>query len=303
MAAQNTEPVGTRLPRNPLPAEVIERLFSRISEVSTLPTAAQQIVALTGDPSTGADDLLDAVRSDPALAMRVMRTVNSSVYGLSNAVGDLKQAITLIGFEEVRNLALTTYVSPLFSASSNYGPYSRAGLWSHMVGTAVVARQIAEITRKAPPQEAYLAGLLHDTGYILLDQYLHGPFCRVIDELDESAPTWQIELRLLGFDHAALGGYVATKWHFPACHAAAIRCHHLPETCDGDGHVMACIVAAADFFCHLKDLTSLGAHKPSPPAQEIFATLGLTRSDMNALLDQLDALLSAAQDVATIQIR
>ena len=99
--------------------------------------------------------------------MRIMRTVNSSYYSLQNKVADLKLAITLLGFKEIRNLAMTAYVSQLFRADAGHGAYSREHLWNHFIGVGSVARLIAETTRTVPPREAYLAGLLHDLGIIL----------------------------------------------------------------------------------------------------------------------------------------
>jgi HD-like signal output (HDOD) protein len=86
--------------------------------------------------------------------MRLMRTVNSSYYALREKVADLKQAITLLGFKEVRNLSLTTYVAQLFQNTEGYGVYSRRGLWNHMVGVGMVARVVAQSCRNVAPQEA-----------------------------------------------------------------------------------------------------------------------------------------------------
>ena len=127
-----------------LSEELIQRVFSHIGEVSTLPTVALQIVELANDPQTGAADLLEVVRSDPALAMRLMRTINSSYYAVNQKVADLQQALTLLGFQEVRNLALTTYVARLFQQADDRDQTLRRGMWRHMVGTAMVARMLAE---------------------------------------------------------------------------------------------------------------------------------------------------------------
>ena len=114
-------------------ASPLERLFARIGEVSSLPDVALEIAALASDTDNGAADLLAAVRRDPALSMRLMRTVNSSYYALRARVTNLGQAINILGVEEVRNLALTAYVAPLFKQTTGYGVYSRYGLWQHMV--------------------------------------------------------------------------------------------------------------------------------------------------------------------------
>ena len=193
------------------PAEVlVKRLFARIGEVSSLPMVAVRIIEVAGDSTAGAEDLHRAIQFDAALAVRVMRTVNSSYYSLSNRVADLKLAIALLGFKEIRNLAITAYVAQLFKRAAGHGTYTREGLWNHLIGVGTVARLIAQTCRKVPPQEAYLAGLLHDLGLILTDPYLHKPFCKVVDALNEETPICEVEREILGFDHAQLGEFVAT---------------------------------------------------------------------------------------------
>ena len=282
---------------------LIEELFSRISEVSSLPDVALRIVELVNDPDTESDDLLEAVRSDPALAMRLMRTVNSSYYALTEKVVDLKQAVTLLGFREVCNLALTAYVAKLFTETVGYGKYSRRGLWNHSVGVAMVARLLAKTCRRVSPQEAYLAGLLHDLGLILLDQYLHKPFCRVVDALTEATSLCEVERRLLGFDHAMLGEFVAVKWKLPEQLAAPIGCHHAPQEYSGPYRDMVYVVALANFFCHLKNLTSLGVRDMQTPPVQFFTDLGLRKEQFSLILDQLDEVLEAADVMAIVQVR
>ncbi|MEE8450914.1 MAG: HDOD domain-containing protein [Thermoguttaceae bacterium] len=285
------------------PGTQVERLFARIGEVSSLPHVAMEIIELAGDPSAEADDLLEAVRRDPALAMRLMRTINSSYYALSEKVVDLKQAITLLGFKEVRNLAMTAYIAQLFRETSDYGTYSRRGLWNHMVATAMVARLTAQTCGKVQPQEAYLAGLLHDVGFILIDQYLHKPFTQVLDALTEQSPVCGVESKFLGFDHAALGEYVAIRWRLPAHVAATIGYHHTPAAYDGPHADMVNVVALADCLCHLKGLTALGIGNVPMPSARLFAELGLQRQHLSSIVERLDEALAAADTMALVQVR
>jgi len=286
----------------PSGAASIERVVAQIGEISTLPDVALRIMAVVDDPASAADDLLEAVRSDPSIAMRLMRTVNSSYYALTEKAADLKQAVTLLGFEEVRNLALTAYVAQLFKTSGGHGRYHRRDLWDHMVATGVVARLIAKTCGKVPPQEAYAAGLLHDVGLILIDQQLHKRFCRVVDALSEKAPICEVERRILGFDHAALGEFVARKWNLPETLAAAIGEHHSVAQYDGPQQQMVFVVALANFLCHLKDITSLGVRNVQMPPTRIFDVLELGRQQISQILGQLDEALCAVNMMAIVQV-
>ncbi len=281
----------------------LARLAARIGEISTLPEVVYRILTLVEDPDTGAAELTDAVRSDPALAMRVMRTVNSPYYGLEQKVSDLQQAIAILGFREIRNLALTAHVASLFHTSEGYKYYSRRGLWGHLVATGMVARLIAQTTGRIPPHEAYLAGLLHDLGLILLDQYAHSSFCRVVDALQPDRPTCQVEMEVLGFTHAELGQTVAGQWNLPEHLSAAIGFHHQPEGCQGAYRALVCAIAVANFLCHRQEVTSLGvANIPLPPP-EIFAELNLGREELNQIVAQLEKALRSADMMAVLHVR
>ena len=280
---------------------LIQRLFRRISEVSSLPAVALQIIEVANDPNAGAEDLHRAVQFDAALAMRIMRTVNSSYYSLQNKVADLKLAITLLGFKEIRNLAMTAYVSQLFKADAGHGAYSREHLWNHFIGVGSVARLIAETTHTVPPREAYLAGLLHDLGIILLDQYLHKPFCQIIDRLGEDVPVCDLERQVLGFDHAELGEYVAAQWNLPGHLTTTIRYHHAPLEYVGPHQAMVYTVALANFLCDAKELTSRPTSRLQVPPADVFNGIGLDKHGVSSIWGQLDATLEHADIMAMVR--
>ena len=279
---------------NPPREVLVKRLFTRISEVSTLPAVAIRNVEVANDPESEAADLLEVVEFDAALATRIIRTVNSSYYGLQNKVAELKLAITLLGFKEIRNLAMTAYIAQLFQQPARHAHYSREGLWNHLIGVGTVAKLIAETSKKVAPREAYLAGLLHDLGFILIDQYLHKPFCKMLDALKAEVPVLQVEDETLGFDHAELGAFVAEQWRLPKQLTTAIRYHHEPDRYQGEHSAMVYVVALANFFCHLKDLSSLGISQTQKPPAEWFTALGLQKADVAWIWEHLDEVLEAA---------
>jgi HD-like signal output (HDOD) protein len=145
--------------------------------------------------------------------------------------------------------------------------------------------------------------LLHDLGLILIDQYLHGPFCRVVDALTEEASVCEVEMRILGFDHTVLGAFLGGEWSLPEHLNAAIRHHHGPEQYEGPDREMVCVVAIANLLCHLKGLSSLGVCDRQMPQAELFAELGLQKEQVSWVLAQLDETLAAADVMAVVQMR
>jgi HD-like signal output (HDOD) protein len=277
----------------------LERLFARIGDVTTLPAAAQKVLKLTEDENSDAEKLREAIQGDPVLVARILRRLNSSYYALSHKVSDLKTAISLLGMREIRNLALTVFVSRFYEGGTAHGTYKRENLWAHSVGVAVASRLVARVCGRAAGEEAYIAGLLHDIGLILLDQTLRRHFHKVLDSLDESTPTHIAESRILTFDHALLGGFVARRWNFPDPVADAITFHHQPWCYSGPHRDLVQVVSVANYLCSRAGVTSLGIHNVLPPPDEIYSGLGLDQVTLAIIWDELDTALEKATSLAT----
>jgi HD-like signal output (HDOD) protein len=277
----------------------LERLFSRIGDVITLPAAAQRVLKLTEDENARPDELREAIQSDPVLVARILRRLNSSYYALSQKISDVKAAINLLGLREIRNLALTVFVSRFFDGGAGHGGYKRENLWAHSVGVAVAARLVARVCGRGAPDEAYIAGLLHDLGLILLDQTLRRHFYKVLDALDPSTPTHIVENRVLSFDHALLGGFVARKWNFPDPVADAITFHHQPWCYTGPHKELVHVVSVANYLCSRTGLTSLGVHNVAAPPDEVYAGLGLDQVTLAIIWEELDTALDKATALAS----
>lgn len=271
----------------------LAKLFHRMGELTTLPAAAQRIMQLVADSSSSATDLLAAVEGDPVLAAKVIRRVNSAFYGLRNKVRDLRSAINLLGFREIRNLALTVYMARMFQDGSSYRNFSREGLWEHSVAVAHTARMVAKVGSGVPPEEAYLAGLLHDVGLILLEKFLPTHLFQIIDRVEEGITTCAAERECVPFDHALLGAYVATQWNFPTPVIVAIRYHHEPLEAENPHRDMAATVALANYLCSRVGYTSLGVQNVPPPSDRVLAQLELTPARLESLSETLQENLQA----------
>jgi len=271
----------------------MKQLFARISEASPMPPVARNIAQLTGDRSGDTDDLLRAAEDDPTLAKRVLRQLHSSSRAARNTVTDFQSVVTLLGPSKIRNLALTVYVSDLFRVDGTYLFYTRERLWSHLVRVAATAEMVSRVSGRGKPSDAYLGGLLHDIGYILMDEHLRQRFCRVIEQVDESISTLDVERELLKFDHAELGEFVVREWGFPEPVATAVRYHHEPKKHSGAYSETALVVTLANYFCCRAGFTSLGLHNVPPPTHEVYVGLGLTQEVLSAICEKLSPTLDA----------
>lgn len=279
----------------------LEKLFARIGQLSALPSVVQRVLKVASDGDASAVDLQRVVEQDPTLAIRILRTVNSSYYGLRHDVADLQSAISMLGFVEVRNLALTVYVARLCDEPFQYGAFSREGLWRHMVATGAIARLIARSCHRADPEEAYLTGLLHDVGKVLIEHYMPGPFRQVVDAAAAGKRSYLQEQRLLTFDHADLGAYVAEQSGLPETTCRAIAFHHMPERLQHRDREMLHVLVLANYFATRHGVSSLGVSSDVPPPNDqVLRGLGLRRNQLSEIWEQMEPTLQAADRLTAI---
>ena len=282
------------------PDATLESLVDRILEISSFPHVATRVLEIMNNSDSSVKDLQEVVECDPALVSRILRTVNSSAYATRTRVDSIHRAISLLGFNEIKNLTLTASVTALFRQDALIGTYSRSALWKHLVCVAVTARFIAARSGLARFDEAYMSGLLHDIGLILLDQHLNEAFTKMVSTVSTNRPTIDVEREMLGFDHASVGAGVAKKWGFPPCIVEAIRCHHDSESCDAEHQEVVRAVEIANFLCSRKGITSVGLHNVRPPAGSTFSALSIGRDDLAVLWKDLDDELRKAQELCEI---
>ncbi len=236
----------------PVPKTQVIENFKRLYPMPHVMIKARNIIA---DPKAGFEQLAAVLQADPAVAGRIVKVANSAYFRRSGNISSVRQATTLLGLRLVTQIiTMVSQSKKLGQAVSGYG--MEAGvLWRHSLSVAILAELLARQTGWKDRSEAFLAGLMHDAGKIILDSY--------IVELDgddhRSAPFFGqdavgMEIRLLGFEHADIGCELCIKWQLPIILANAIRFHHMPHM-SGDNK-LAYILNLADYTVHrLEDLS------------------------------------------------
>jgi HD-like signal output (HDOD) protein len=280
--------------------QLLKEVADQVSEISTLPAVALRIMEVAGDPEAGAQELKAVVEADPTLCVRVLRCVNSPVYGLRDEVADLNHAICYLGFNTIRDLAVTATVSDLFRSARSIGPYERPGLWRHLVAVGICARMVAVRTRLEGFENAFIAGLLHDVGIILMDQYRHEDFEHLIQSLSPQATLPETELKTVGYSHSQLGHSVGSRWHLPNVVLASILFHHAPQLYNGPDEVIVHCVSLANLICTLNNITSVGM-KLVRLVPESLEMLGLQKEDLKVLAEDLQPELELHKNLFEIQ--
>jgi putative nucleotidyltransferase with HDIG domain len=208
----------------------VKSVVQKITDLPALPTMLATLNRLMADPRTSADTLGKALGSDPALVSKVLKLVNSAFYGFPGRIGTISQAVVILGFSSIRNLVLTTSVMQMFGTKGQKQGFDVEAFWRHSLQTAALARQLAFEKGQAYIEEAFIGGLLHDMGRMVLSQKLPVEFEKVLAlSAGKKIPLREAEFLLLGTTHAEIGSWLAQKWNLPPPLIDVIQYHHTPQ--------------------------------------------------------------------------
>lgn len=208
----------------------LKNLIAGINDLPTLPTIAASILGLLDNPSASASELGKLISSDQGITMRILRMANSSYYGFPRQIGTVNLAIVVLGFETVKNLTLSLSIRDTIKNWSVSVPFDFNYYWKHSLYTASGARAFAKNTSYKVPGEAFVAGLVHDMGKIIIAKYFPKEYSQVYQiTQDENKSSFETEEEIIGANHAQIGGWLAEKWNLPSAITESVACHHAPE--------------------------------------------------------------------------
>jgi HD-like signal output (HDOD) protein len=219
-----------------------ERIICNIRDLPTLPTVYLALSEVIADPSSTAADVSKIVSCDQASAARVLRLANSVLYGFPGQIDTISRAVVVLGFDEVRNLVLSTTVMDLFSKQDRAFSFRPADFWAHSVAVGTATRLIGQACRMPNPENCFVAGVLHDIGKLAFFEFAEKEFSRALDQANKGQwPLYEVEREVLGMDHSRGGHLLVEKWNLPADIQKAIRCHHSGINTDGPDLLTAAV--------------------------------------------------------------
>ncbi len=182
------------------------------------------------DDRSNAEDLADELARDQAITAKVLRLVNSAYYGFFRQISSVKEAVAILGYNEIRRIVLTASVYNSFRRFRGK-VIERKIFWEHSLACAAAA-EILNRESGAELPAAYFAGLLHDIGKLVLDEFFSKAFeAALIVSLEKQIPLHRAEREVLETDHAEVGFWLAERWNLPSVLFNSIRFHHAPKEC------------------------------------------------------------------------
>jgi HD-like signal output (HDOD) protein len=260
----------------------IETLLDEVVTLPSMPTTVTKLTELIDSPDCALSEVSQVISADPALAMKTLRLVNSAYYALSNEVQSIEHAVVLLGAKVIKNLALTATIFDSMSQGAEDFLLHCAATGIAM-GAFCKAGAMGEFGTSQ--DEAFLFGLLHDVGRIILEESIPEEYAHVCDTArKQNIPIYKAEREIVGVDHAELGGYLAEKWSLSPPMIAAIAGHHDAGKAQGDFQVIAAALCLSDFTATAIGLPSRAGIQAEIP-DEMWALTGLSVDDIPDILN------------------
>lgn len=260
-------------------AKRVKRITDSLISLPTLPTVVAKMLELVDNPKTSASTLAGLISRDQVLTAKILKLANSSFYAFPRQIATVKLALVVLGFESVKEMALSFSVLGSFKGeNSKY--FDTSLFWQHSVSVGACTRMLARETCYRLAGEAFVAGLLHDIGKVVLNHYLPREFAEIqVRVFEKGVPCETAEMEMIGATHAEVGAWLAERWNLPIPLVEAIRWHQHPESCPRNPE-LALLVYLGDYLsakCGLGKSGSPGlATLPPAIAEMAQRILGLT---------------------------
>lgn len=274
--------------------------ISRLSALPAMPAIAQKLLTLALDTDEGEAQLLRLIEQDPLIAAKIIGLANSPLFGSSRKVNSVSDASMLLGLTRVKSVAIG--IATMSAVTKFPGGFLKANdLWQHSMAIALVMRTIAKAmpARVRPlDDQIFLAGLLHDIGYMALS-FLDTPASDALHialQANPERPVAEIEMELIGMTHGEIGARLARHWDLPEEIIAVMRFHHNPDDEEAmPGQPLVSLVAYAERL--LPDFVIAELTEKEISEAE-WMELGISPDKAEMIIEQIASIAEQAQQLA-----
>ena len=257
--AAEAVPVAPSEPAFVTGRELIRKIIAGTASLPAMPEVMLKVQQMIKRPATSPAELARVIETDAAMVASILKVANSAYYGFRGKVSTIQHASALFGTRRLAELITALSAGGVLGkALDGYG--LKAGdMWRHSIAVAVTAGEIAGQLNADSPESAYMAGLLHDVGKIILNPYVRERQ-PLFEKYRASYPEKTIqdaERDILGFDHAVIAAILCENWNLPRGIAFSIRNHHQPSA--AGNHLLSHVVHLADYYASEIDLARSAA--------------------------------------------
>ncbi len=277
-----------------------------IKHLQIVPAVAIKLLKLTSDDNVRIEDLSRTIETEPTLAAKILRNVNSAAYALPHKIASVKHAVNILGFSAVRQLALNLLFYNKLIKHNSSQTFNTLFFWQHCLYVASLSRRIAVALKHPDPDLVYTGGLLHDIGKVVLETYGRITYSDFIDSMGKSEHSaLEEERRFFGITHAEMGLIFCLEWQLPTSIMAIVAFHHGQPTEDSpyaNFKTEIAIVAFANYIAWIQGIGS-ATYDSHPTLQSaVLETIDIDQLDLEALLKQTDLDMQRTREFYDIQL-
>ena len=222
---------------------------ARTPGLGMLPQVTSQVLRLVDNPNASPRQIGALIERDAGLASKSLKSANSAYYGAPGKIKTVSQAISVMGLSAVRSIVVGQAYQQMTSMRGASKRFDRLVFWQHSLATASAARVLAKLKGWRDPEEAFLAGLLHDAGRLVMDKFLPNEFDQILTlALERVIPLRDAEREVLGYTHVEVGDLLGAEWNLPESMREPMRRHH--DDVSFDECPLGCLIHAAIVLAH-----------------------------------------------------
>lgn len=268
-----------------------------IRELESMPAQAARAFQLSSDPRASLNDFTKIIESDEALVSRIIRIANSVYFYRGTPADDIEKSVTNIGLTELRGLLSATMLRSLTKSKHPI----REVVWKHSVSTGMFTRYLARQTNNISEGEAFLGGILHDIGKLVMISKNPQGYAQVVSLQNQGIASIEAEEKIFKVNHVDVGKWVAQSWNFPPKTIQAIAFHHEPWPVDNGRNSkqsLPFLVKAASALSHASGVAESLTYSKSQPRNknELLAAFSFLELDEKAGSSLLDSLRKIFQE-------
>ncbi|MBN1547207.1 MAG: HDOD domain-containing protein [Syntrophaceae bacterium] len=268
--------------------ETINRRIEQLKDLPTLPTILMECNQMLQNPETTASTLGDVIKTDQAISSKVLKLVNSAFYGLSGRVSTISQAIVVLGFNAVRNIILSISVFEFLPRNADLKGFEIYKFWEHSIGCGVISKILGQKLGIEDPEEAFIAGLLHDVGKLVIARIFPEDFITILKITHSNKALFlDAEQDVLGITHNQTGEILAKHWRLPSTLIESIAFHHNGTEKMNNKNLVS-IVHLADIITRGLQIGSGGDMVIPAINRKAWDALNMNSKIIEPLMDDLD---------------
>jgi len=269
------------------PRYTVQWLVNHTNTVYSLPLFYDRLNEAINHPRTSVNDIGKIITEDQGLTARLLRLANSPMFGYFGKVDSISKAVTIIGTQQLRDLALAASVMGIFKGIPE-DLMSMAGFWRHSIACGIIARSLATWRREVNVERFFVAGMLHDIGQLIMATILGDLVKEMIEKSrSEDLLYFDVERDRLGFDHAEAGGALLKEWKIPANITDPVTYHHNPSRTDMFP-LEASLIHLADIICQAFEFGQSCEQLVPPLDGSAWDRLGMSPDQLWVILKEVE---------------